>query len=125
MSWQATDAVWKLDLGGDTGAKVVLLALAYRQGVRDDATWPSQRRIAADTEQSRSTVREALHRLEAAGLIEVIHSPGRTSRYRLTPPESVGVPKSGAPDSGAHPSRIRRAPLQNPARYREQDFEHE
>ena len=123
MSWQATAAVWKLDMAGDTTAKVVLLALAFRLMPGEDTTWPSVARIAADTEYCRSTVRGALQRLGEAGHVEVIHSPGRSSRYRLTVQFADRVPADGAPADGAHRASRWRAPRQQMARQLEENSE--
>ncbi|MCC0048036.1 MAG: helix-turn-helix domain-containing protein [Rhodobiaceae bacterium] len=54
---------------GKPGAKVVLLALANYADERG-VCWPSQQRLAADTEQSIDTIQRRLKDLEASGLIE-------------------------------------------------------
>ena len=120
MSWQATDAVWQLDRGRDFSAKMVLLALAWRSDT-DGTAWPRIGRMATDTGLGRSTVRRAIGRLSSAGLVEVIHTPGRVSRYRLTPPAAGAVTP---PAADAPPARSGRTPRPQRARNREQVIEH-
>ena len=129
MSWQATDRVWRLDMGGDTTAKVVLLALAYRLGIDSADAWPSLGRIATDTELGRTAIQNAIRRLTEAGHVEVIHTPGHTSRYRLTtadpPTRRAGTRTLGGPPNGRGGPTRRAGGAHEAGGYREQDFEHE
>lgn len=77
-------------LGAETGkptAKLVLLALA-NYADDDGICWPSQARIARETEQSVDSIQRRLRDLESAGLIERQRRNGRygariTDRYHL------------------------------------------
>lgn len=86
MSWEATNWAVK-QLAGSPGAKIVLLLLADRADERNSC-WPSQERLAEESEQSVATVRRRLRDLESLGLIwtERRNVQGRkraTNRYVL------------------------------------------
>ena len=70
-----------------TTDRLVLLALAD-EADDDGMTWPSQRRIAAKARLNRSTVQEAIRRLEDAGEVVVLRPEqsgrGHFSRYIVT-----------------------------------------
>lgn len=91
MSWEATN--WAVrQKAGSPAAKVVLLLLADRA---DDqhSCWPSQNRLADDSEQSVPTVRRHLRKLESIGLIRTERRtvPGQkraTNRYVLAVSET-------------------------------------
>lgn len=70
MSFQATAWAWDQKTGS-ASAKVVLLALAAKTDA-DHCACPTVDLLADETEQSRQTVRAALKRLEAEGLLEKI-----------------------------------------------------
>lgn len=86
MSWEATN--WAVSqLAGSPGAKIVLLLLADRADDKNSC-WPSQERLATESEQSIATVRRRLRDLETLGLIwtERRNIPGMkraTNRYFL------------------------------------------
>ncbi len=62
----------------------VAIALSTYLNSKTGNAWPSLQRLATDTNRNRSTVSRAVKRLEALGLIEVIHGRGRkkVNRYR-------------------------------------------
>lgn len=64
--------------------KLVLIALADHAN-HDGASWPSIARLCLFTALSERTVRTALRRLEADGLLQTVVEHGRTNRYKLTP----------------------------------------
>jgi predicted transcriptional regulator len=83
MSVQAIS--WALNVStGDTGAKCLLLALANYADENGEC-WPSQERLARDTELTDRTVRTKLKLLEECGLIRREHrcsdAGWRTSDY--------------------------------------------
>ena len=121
MSWQAVKAAYEVD-GLDPTARSVLVALAYRTGPNGE-TWPRIVTLRADTGFSLSTVRAALERLVEAGHVEVIHSPGRSSRYRLGVTESRQGTGSRLPAAGGPVTESRRAGDREPARQGEQNLE--
>jgi DNA-binding transcriptional MocR family regulator len=96
MSWQAARSVLDLD-GMKPTSKFVLMAIALRAGT-DGRAWPSIARLCADTGYNQSTTRRAIKQLSRAGLVEVIHSPGKGLVLTLTAPSVHGVT---APFNGA------------------------
>jgi hypothetical protein len=82
----------------DGTAKLVALVLdTYMDG--DGETWPSKGTIGVGASCDASTVKRAVHRLEAAGFLLVIRSYGRRpNRYRACMPPSNGG--AGAPVNG-------------------------
>lgn len=111
MSLDATIWAWSSRTGKATD-KLVLLSLADRAGDTCEA-YPSQRRLAFDTELNRKTIAVALDRLENAGLIEDtgkrrgatnsvvvwrlvgVHVQNWIGPGANSPPESGGAPKNG------------------------------
>ena len=89
MSLQASAWVWSSVRGIKSSPRLVLLALANYVDHRWQWTL-SLGRIAADTELSVETVRRSLRALSLAGFVRVETSPGRSSRYTLTPPGNSG-----------------------------------
>jgi hypothetical protein len=95
MSWQAT--AWAIKQAtGSTRRKALLLALAYYADPNGEC-WPSQERLAVDTEQSVDSVQRHSASLEKMRLIERKPTPKRRGqyvgyRYRLAMP----VPSSAA-----------------------------
>lgn len=75
MSWQATN--WALEQKtGDVGRKVLLLLLANLAD-ENHSCFPGQERLARESEQSLSTVKRQLKRLEEDGYIRREHRDGR------------------------------------------------
>lgn len=68
MSWQATAWAQKQRTGSPS-AKVVLLVLANYAN-EDGICWPSQKTLAAATEQSEDSVQRRLRELEKLGLVK-------------------------------------------------------
>lgn len=93
MSVEAITAVWRLDLDGlgadvsAAAAALVLVNLADRAD-RDGVCWPSQARVARDTNLGLRTVTRVVAALRERGLVEVepCYRGGRrrSNRYRLT-----------------------------------------
>lgn len=104
MSWQAT--AWAIKQAtGSTRRKAVLLALA-NYADPNGACWPSQERLASDTEQSVDSVQRHSDALEKMKLIERETMPKRRGqyagyRYRLAMHGSAGA----AADPPAHSLR--------------------
>src|SRR5688572_16061958 len=98
MSFQAMN--WAREIRtGSPALKAVLLAVANYADA-DGSCWPSQERIAHDTELTDRTVRTALKELEARGFLtrEERRARGRRSDLiRLVLPETV---------SGRQPERV-------------------
>lgn len=95
---------------------MVLLALAECHNGQTGLCCPSVQTIARMTRYARSTVMEAIHSLEEAGLLSVERCPGRHSNYKLpiqnpsnNPTGSVSGPvqklDGTSPVSGRDPSR--------------------
>jgi predicted DNA-binding transcriptional regulator AlpA len=103
MSWQATSWARRRKTGS-ASAKCVLLLLAEHAN-EDGECWPSQRKLAEDSEQSVDTVQRRLRTLEEKGLIkkiERLRSGGRwvPLRYRLmvTDPPIAAAPRARQPN---------------------------
>ena len=90
MSLQASAWVWSAVRGIKSSPRLVLLALANYVDHRWRWTL-SLKRVASDTGLTVETVRRSLRALSVAGFVRVETSPGRSSRYTLTPPENWGV----------------------------------
>lgn len=86
MSWEATN--WCVgQKAGSPAAKIILILLADRAD-EDHSCWPSQARLAEESEQSVATVRRHLRVLEDRGLVRTERRmvPGQkraTNRYVL------------------------------------------
>lgn len=88
--------------------KLVLIALADHAN-HDGASWPSIARLCLFTALSERTVRTALRRLEADGLLQTVTENGRTNRYKLTPAttapgDSCPPPRQLSPPTPAAPA---------------------
>jgi hypothetical protein len=71
-----------LDSLKDVTARHVLLVIATHSN-RSGRAWPSMTTLAAETGTSRSTVRRAFPKIEAAAVVQVIHRPGGTCQVRF------------------------------------------
>ncbi|WP_295909702.1 helix-turn-helix domain-containing protein [uncultured Bifidobacterium sp.] len=70
MSWQATNwALREAPVGGDTTARLILVALADRAHPDGSASWPSVRTLMRELHVSERTIRRKLSLLESGGLI--------------------------------------------------------
>lgn len=70
MSWQATNwALREAPVGGDTTARLLLVALADRAHPDGSASWPSVKTLMRELHVSERTVRRKLSLLESGGLI--------------------------------------------------------
>jgi hypothetical protein len=79
MSWQAT--AWAIkQFTGSTRRKALLLALA-NYADPNGVCWPSQERLAKDTEQSIDSIQRHSIALEKANLIERVIMPKRRGHY--------------------------------------------
>lgn len=84
MSVHASSAVWRLAL--EPAAKLIMLALADMAN-DEGVCWPSVASLLTRTGLSESTVRRYLGELETAGLLKKHERPGRSTVYRVLPPE--------------------------------------
>ncbi|MEU6230545.1 helix-turn-helix domain-containing protein [Streptomyces sp. NPDC047042] len=85
MSSEARDWVWEHSTSRGT-ARLVLLSIADRVADRQCIAWASLASLSERTNASRSTVRDALDRLLAAGELEQLDDltgPQRSTVYRL------------------------------------------
>lgn len=70
MSWQATTwALREAPVGGDTTARLLLVALADRAHPDGSAAWPSVRTLTKELQISERTIRRKLAEMEKAGVI--------------------------------------------------------
>jgi integrase len=107
MSWNALDWATDISVGSPT-MRLVLILLANKADEKFSC-YPSVRTLVAESCAARSTVLEALKRLEAEGLITRVaqyHESGaqRSSRYLLNHPDAPHLqpgPDSGPPLHGA------------------------
>lgn len=107
MSWQATKWAIKQKVGNQ-GRKLLLIVLAEFAD-EHGYCWPSQGRLAKDTEASLDTVQRQTKKLIADGFVQVERPPKRrgqwqTFRYRLKmngqnaePQDTVRPPRSDPP----------------------------
>ncbi|MEZ0083775.1 helix-turn-helix domain-containing protein [Bradyrhizobium japonicum] len=115
MSWQAT--AWAIkQITGSTRRKALLLALANYADA-NGVCWPSQERLAGDTEQSVDSIQRHSVSLERAKLIEREIMPKRRGnyagyRYRLALPDlrSPGERETNKLRPGQAAKRRRTAP---------------
>lgn len=112
MSFDAQAWARKIKTGGGI-RKSVLMSIANRANDADGACWPSQKRIADETEWSERAVRDALRELEEMGLIRRVkrrdttdliylnmEDPGDGSTHEPPAPRSGGnARKSAANDN--------------------------
>jgi DNA-binding MarR family transcriptional regulator len=77
--------VWLNGLRADRDSTAFLVA--YEIGRQTDRTlweaWPTVRSIAKNLKLSEKTVHAAIGRLEQRGHLEVMHKPGRATRYSM------------------------------------------
>ena len=104
MSIEMLNWAFHLQMDSPTD-KLVLIALADHAN-HDGASWPSIARLCLFTALSERTVRAALRRLEAAGILHTEQTNGRTNRYWLTPAadtpgESYPPPRQEMPPTPA------------------------
>lgn len=70
MSWQATNwALREAPVGGDTTARLILVALADRARPDGSAAWPSVRTLTRELHVSERTIRRKLSLMESGGVI--------------------------------------------------------
>jgi hypothetical protein len=109
MSHEAQTWALKITTGSPT-RKAVLMYLANRANTEDGASWPSQGRVAKETEFGERTVRDALKDLEEMGIIRRITRQGTSDMIYLNmnwrPAGAAGVqdtelPKGPAGDAAA------------------------
>jgi len=94
----------------------VYMALARRADNTSQKTWPGLRSMAKTLGTGRRQVREAIEKLEAAGVITVERRPRQTHRYTLVnlrvqsqagipeaPPKEVAPPRPQVGPQGSHP----------------------
>jgi DNA-binding transcriptional ArsR family regulator len=84
LSVHISSAVWRLKL--EPAAKLIMLALADMAN-DEGICWPSVASLLTRTGLSESTVRRHLGELEAGGLLKKHERPGRSTVYRVLPPE--------------------------------------
>jgi DNA-binding transcriptional ArsR family regulator len=70
VSFAAVEWAWR-QRAGDGTAKAVLILLAFHADEAGEC-WPGRGRMVARLELSRNTIREAVNRLERAGLLQVV-----------------------------------------------------
>jgi DNA-binding MarR family transcriptional regulator len=63
----------------------VVIALSTYLNAKLLNAWPSIETLASDTNRNKSTISRSLRRLEALGLIRVVHSRGRKRSNRYSP----------------------------------------
>lgn len=102
MSWELMLAARAAPV--DATARHVLMVIASHAN-RKGRAWPSTDTIAGETGLHRRTVEKAVDRLEGAGVIDVIHRPGRSCEYLF--PHDPHPARSAAKvrSSAAHPAR--------------------
>ena len=105
MTWRYVWAAVDGDI--DPVARRVLVAIAHHTNAEGHA-WPSVATLALETAHHEGTVRKALGRLEAAGLVTVLRSPGRrTNEYVFDPLPQPAPPARVEP---APPTRVDDSP---------------
>lgn len=109
MSHEAQTWALKIRTGSGT-RKAVLMYLANRANTEDGASWPSQRRVADETEFSERAVRDALKDLEEMGVIRRISRRDTTDMIYLNMSYQPPAAAAGTEDSGP-----RRGPRRGPA----------
>lgn len=95
MSYQATDWAMKLELK-DSSAKFVLLSLAYHANHQTGLCCPSVATITRETGYCDRTVREALARLQALGLVSVSGGCHRRNYHLSITEKSAAAPADAA-----------------------------
>lgn len=93
---------WLDDLGLDSREFRV-----YCHVLRRGECWEASEEIAEHCRMNRKTVYAVLARLEARGLLEVVHRPGRTTVYRPRPPGPQEPPVPVEATGEDDPSRLR------------------
>jgi hypothetical protein len=104
MSFDAQSWARKIVTGSPV-RKAVLMSIANRANDADGACWPSQKRIAAETEFSERAVRDALKDLEEMNIISRVKRRDTTDMIylRMNDPgdgSTINPPAPGAPGSG-------------------------
>jgi hypothetical protein len=104
MSHEAQTWALKIITGSPT-RKAVLMYLANRANTEDGASWPSQGRVARETEFGERTVRDALKDLEEMGIIRRITRQGTSDMIYLNmnwrPAGAAGVQSPEPPNAPA------------------------
>jgi Helix-turn-helix domain len=99
MSWQATN--WAMNQKvGNAGRKLLLVALA-NYADENGVCWPSQGRLALDTEASLDTIQRQTKKLVADGFVSIERPPKRRGQwqtfiYRLNMPAQNARPQNAA-----------------------------
>jgi hypothetical protein len=101
MSHEAQTWALKIITGSPT-RKAVLMYLANRANTEDGASWPSQGRVARETEFGERTIRDALKDLEELGIIRRITRQGTSDMIYLNmnwrPAGAAGVQNPEPPN---------------------------
>ena len=110
MSWQAT--TWAMNQKvGNAGRKLLLLALA-NYADENGFCWPSQGRLAVDTEASLDTIQRQTRKLVANGFVSIERPPKRRGQwqnfnYQLNMPTPNAKPQNAArPPHGPDPQNV-------------------
>ncbi len=117
MSFTATRWAWSAPVE-NSGQRLVLLNLADRANKQGEC-WPSQKRIARDTNLSERSVRGWLKKLQNNGYIERRprkSGAGRTSDLivlKIDEQPNVSTAKTGTPPSAADAGTDRQSPPEN------------
>ena len=111
------------------------MLLARRANNESQESWPGLRSMAKTLGTGRRQVREAIEKLEAAGIIAVEHRPRQTHRYTLlnirgtkragtpeTPPKEVAPLRPQVVSQGSHPGTPGEPELDLGTRLRELDL---
>lgn len=116
MSVRATSWVWEHSRSKGA-ARLVLLALADHAGADGGDAWPSIARLMERCQVGESTVREAIHQLEALEELEVDRQAGPrgVNRYRLTFRGGEGGQNPGGQNPAPTGPRSGPPPLQDSA----------
>jgi Helix-turn-helix domain len=120
MSWQAT--TWAMNQKvGNAGRKLLLLALANYADEKGFC-WPSQGRLAVDTEASLDTIQRQTRKLVAEGFVSIERPPKRRGQwqnfnYRLNMPSPSAKPQNAArPPDGPDTQNVTGSPTAPPPR---------
>lgn len=112
MSHEAQTWALKIKTGSPV-RKSILMYLANRANTEDGASWPSQRRVADETEYGERTVRDALKDLEEMGIIRRISRRDTTDMIYLNmsyqPPAAAAGTENSGPRRGSRRGAAARA----------------
>jgi DNA-binding transcriptional MocR family regulator len=102
VSWELM--LWARGTPVDPTARHVLMVIASHAN-RAGRAWPSIPTLALETGHHRRTVELAVDRLEEAGVIDVIHRPGRSCEYLFPQNPHPARSTANPARSTAHPAR--------------------